>query len=213
MTVLRRIAAIIGIVLVAGCATHGSSSGGGPNLRNEQRSPATTPVQAGLTESQQGAIDRLLTATRDLALLSLDVARIKWNAKQPVDNSRAEASLLQGVAAEAKRLQSDPSLFREYFQAQIDASKFVQFELFRQWREAKVPSVTLTQTPAQVQAASDTHTAALLAALAEVGPSLKAMGARPYIETRARELLPTRSALSDPTREIAIAPLLARAAP
>lgn len=214
MIITRSAFALIVALLIAGCASHGphSSAAAGTAVQSRTPDPAL-PATVGLTDTQQAAIDRLLTATRDLALLSLDVARIKWNAKQPVDNPRAETNLLQGVGAEAKRLHADPALFRDYFQAQIDASKFVQFELFRQWREAKVPMVTLTQSPAQVQAASDQHTATLLSALADVAPSLKAAGARSYIENRARELLPTRSALSDPTREIAIAPLLARAAP
>lgn len=172
------------------------------------------PITLAISTGEVARIDALLIQTRDLLLLAPDVARIKWNAKSmAVENRKAEAALVDNAAREATRLRADPGLFRDFFLAQIEASKFVQTGLFKQWRATNTPAMTLTRSVAQVQSASDTITPALMQALADVAPVLKIPGARAVVEARAQEIMPTRSSLSDPTRAIAIRPLLERAAP
>jgi chorismate mutase len=188
----------------------GASSEEGSSVR---RGNETAPVPpARITASQGAHIDALLTQTRELLLLAPDVARIRWNAKQMPEDAAAEQAIVNAAVAQATQLNSDPELFRAFFKAQLEASKFVQSEMHKQWREARLGNITLMRTPAQVQAASDDITPRLLQALAKAAPALKAIGVRSLIETRAAEIMPTRSALSDPTRAIAIRPLLERAA-
>jgi hypothetical protein len=71
--------------------------------------------------------------------------------------------------------------------------------------------MTLTRTPAQLQAAATELTPRLLAALSQMPAVLKKKGAATQIQLRALDIMPNRSALSEPTRNIAIAPLLSRA--
>lgn len=200
---IQRMFMAVLVAMLAACA-----SPGGPSIFL----PTPAPLPS-LPAEQIARIDALLLQTRELLLLAPDVARIKWNAKIPVVNKAAEAELVNGAALQAPRYKADPRLFKDFFQAQVDASRFVQTELHRQWREQNVPPVlTLTRSAAQIQVASDTVTPKLMAALAAIGPTLAMPGAKSTIEMRANELLPTRSSLSDPTRRISIAPLLARAA-
>ncbi|CAN5449420.1 hypothetical protein BH09PSE6_BH09PSE6_22660 [soil metagenome] len=171
-----------------------------------------TPAAPPIATRQAAALDTLLINTRDLLLLAPDVARIRWNAKQTDLGTEGDQRIADEAVAQAAQYKADPTLFRDYLQAQSAASRYVQNALFKQWRDAGVGQLTLTRTPAQVQAASDSLSPQLLASLAAAAPVLKTPGIRPLIESRAQELLPTRSALSDPTRALAIRPLLDRAA-
>lgn len=206
---------------LAGCATtHTTTTPGGDAPSNVLAAPPTAssstgqPITMGVGAEDIARLDTLLAQTRELALLAPDVARVKWNTRQPVANARAENAMVAAAAREAAKYKADPGLFRDFFSAQIEAAKFVQTKMIEQWREAKAPkTMTLTRSPAQIQAASDAITPKLMQALADAAPVLKIPGARAVLETRAKEILPTKSALSDPTREIAIRPLLERAAP
>lgn len=214
------IAAMCAWVLSACTTTAITSTGTGTVPSSVTPAPPTAtsstgqPITMGVGAEDIARLDVLLTQTRELLLLAPDVARIKWDTRQPVDNRRAEAAIVDNAAREATKYKSDPGLFRDYFSAQVNASKYVQTQLIEQWRAAKAPkAMTLTRSVAQVQTASDTITPKVMQALADAAPVLKIPGARAVLETRAKEIMPTKSALSDPTRAIAIQPLLERAAP
>lgn len=201
------------VVLVLGaCATTATP----PSATTPTGTVSSTgaPITLGIAPEDTARIDALLTQTRDLLLLAPDVARIQWNAKRLADNRKSDAAIVDHAAGEAARYKADPGLFRDYFQALVEASRYVRTELTKQWKAAHAPAtMTLTRSVAQVQSASDTITPALMQALADAAPVLKIPGARNVVETRAREIMPTKSALSDPTRAMAIRPLLERAAP
>ncbi|WP_085314519.1 chorismate mutase family protein [Derxia lacustris] len=182
--------------------------------------PAAVPPRpvapAPINGAQLIRLDDLLGLTRELLNLAPDVARIRWNASQGKPaTAGADLDAARGEAAArlAASYNADPELFRDYFRAQSEASRFVQGELFAQWKRAGAPpTMTLTRSEAQVQATSDKLTPRLMRALADAAPGLRAGGARAAVAAHAKTRLPTRSALSDPTRAIAIKPLLDRAA-
>ncbi|MFN7537025.1 MAG: hypothetical protein ACK5QN_04955, partial [Burkholderiales bacterium] len=119
---------------------------------------------------------------------------------------------LKALEQAAVRYQADLELVRAFFRGLIEADRFVQTELHKQWRNQGVPpTMTLTRTPTQLQAAATELTPRLLAALSQMPAVLKKKGAAAQIQLRALDIMPNRSALSEPTRNIAIAPLLSRA--
>lgn len=218
---MRRIVyLLIGAAALAGCTTtattHNSTAPATSAVTAAPPSATSSggqPITMGVGAEDIARLDALLTQTRELLLLAPDVARIKWNARQAVANPRAEAAMIDGATRQAAKYKADAGLFHDYFSAQVEASKYVQSQMIEQWRAAKAPKVTLTRSPAQIQAASDAVTPKVMQALADAAPVLKIPGARAVLETRAKEIMPTKSALSDPTRAIAIRPLLERAAP
>ncbi|WP_028310257.1 hypothetical protein [Derxia gummosa] len=179
----------------------------------------TTPARplppAPITADQLAKLDNLLLLTRDLLNLAPDVARIRWNAAQgkPVaPGADIDAARGDAAARLARDFNADPDLVRDYFRAQSEASRYVQSALWAQWTRAGTPpTMTLIRGDAQVQAVSDRITPKLMRALADAAPALRAIGAKNAIAAHAKDKLPTRSALSDPTRAIAIRPLLDRA--
>lgn len=202
-TWIKRISSVALLAILGACAplpmisgeTHGSGA------------------QTGWTENDMNKINMVLTLTRELLLLAPDVARVSWNNKSVLQDRANDMKRLQALEQAAARYKTDPVLVRDYFQGLIEADRYVQTELHKQWRAQGVPAtITLTRTAAQLQAASEDLTPKLLAALAQVLPVLSKPGATAQIQMRALEILPKRSALSEPTRELALAPLLARAA-
>lgn len=190
---------------VVGCASVGRPT-------PPTTSPVAPPLAADINAADIEKIDAVLSATRELLLLAPDVARVSWNEKNsPADRSGDEARL-QSIQNAAKNYDIEPSFLRDYFQALIEADRYVQVELHRQWRAQRVPpTMTLTRTKVQLQAASAKISPQLLTALTHVLPALKKTGAAAALRSRALEFMPNRSALSEPTRNIVMAPLLSRA--
>ena len=72
---------------------------------------------------------------RRLALMA-DVARAKWNTRSPIDDPPRERSLLAAVAEAGRDFGLDPADTTAFFAGQIEASKAVQRECFREWDAA-----------------------------------------------------------------------------
>ena len=173
---------------------------------------ATVVVIESIEEADIAKINTLLALTRELLLLAPDVARVNWNNKVSPENKLRDEQQLKALEQAAVRYQADLELVRAFFRGLIEADRFVQTELHKQWRNQGVPpTMTLTRTPTQLQAAATELTPRLLAALSQMPAVLKKKGAAAQIQLRALDIMPNRSALSEPTRNIAIAPLLSRA--
>jgi chorismate mutase len=198
--------ALVAVLVLGACITS-------PVIKSPESSQ--TPVIAvddSIGEADIVKINTLLTLTRELLLLAADVARVNWNNKAALDNKAQDAQQLKALEQAALRYQADVELVRDYFQGLIEADRFVQTELHKQWRSQGAPrTMTLTRTPAQLQATASEIKPKLLAALSQMPAVLKKKGAATQIQVRALEIFPNRSALSEPTRNMAIAPLLSRA--
>ena len=188
-----------------------SAKNSAPNSSsNANVTPAALP--ASIKPQDLEKIDAALNLTRDLLLLAPDVARVSWNQKIDLGDPSEDQARLKNISQAAALYKADTAFMTEYFQTLIKADHYVQTELHKQWRAQGVPpTMTLTRTPAQLQNASAELLPKLLAALAALPPVLEKTGAANSVRSRALELLPNRSALSEATREMAIAPLLKRA--
>lgn len=70
----------------------------------------------------------------------IDVARWKWNRKAAIEDLPRERSLLAGLRASAEGRGLSATQVEEFFSAQIEAAKWLQRDLFRQWERQSAGS-------------------------------------------------------------------------
>jgi chorismate mutase-like protein len=142
-----------------------------------------------------------------LALMP-DVARYKWNLRQPIEDVARERQIIAGLRQEAVALGVPAAWAEEFFQAQIEAAKIVQRELFRQWETEKrgrfesAPDLTGETRPKL-----DAITPKLLRELAMTWPALSDPQQKERIRETARRVMSGR-ALSEAAVAWAVKPLL-----
>ena len=168
----RAFCALLAAFLFAGCA---------------QPKPAVDPVGDLL-----GLIDQRLA-------LAEDVARSKWNSGAPVEDLARENEIVAAIGAEAPRYGLEPALTRDFFRAQIEASKIVQNARLAAWRAEKLPKFSnAPDLQREIRPRLDRLTPELLAALARARPELRTTSAIKRLE---------QYSSVDSARAIAIAPL------
>ncbi|MGE0383264.1 MAG: gamma subclass chorismate mutase AroQ [Gammaproteobacteria bacterium] len=149
-------------------------------------------------------IDRLLALVDARLALAPEVARAKWVAGAPIDDPDRERLLLERTLGQARAAGLDGGLAADFLQAQIDASKAVQRDLFERWRRRPPAPGPVPDLQHEVRPRLDTITRDMIGALREVAP----LDAGRVIARRAR------AAIADETggtaRAIAIAPLVPR---
>jgi chorismate mutase-like protein len=164
--------------------------------------PADVPDRPG---RDLAALDRLLRLMAQRLALMHDVARWKWNARQPVTDSKRERALLQSVVARGQDKGLEPDLVRLFFAAQIKAARLVQQADFDRWKASKQQSFADTTSLAMLRQRIDEVNRELIHALAEVCPRLAERTVQQALPRRAEEIL-TGDGLAE-VRETAIAPL------
>ena len=133
-----------------------------------------------------------------LALMP-DVARYKWNRKQPIEDLPRERALIDSVRGQAIERGVSPERAAAFFAAQIEASKVVQRELFARWQtQEQGPFDNVRDLATEIRPRLDALNPRLLEALATVeGPVVReALGVLPA------------SAISAAAVDVALAPLL-----
>lgn len=89
----------------------------------------------------QGSIDKLQplveTSARRLALAKL-VALEKWDRQAPVEDAAREAQVLMGAANDGESRGLDRTFVAQFFKAQIEANKVIQYSLLAHWRRVGV---------------------------------------------------------------------------
>lgn len=132
----------------------------------------TTDPPSVQNESQQ-SIAHLLRLMRERLVLMHDVARSKWNAKKPIADAAREKALLDELQAQGRAHGLTAEYTREFFAAQIKASRMLQEVDFARWKSerqglfADVPDLI-----AELRPKIDRLNQSLLAALAAAQPCL-----------------------------------------
>ncbi len=130
--------------------------------------------------------------------ISEDVARSKWNSGAPVEDLARERDIVTAIGAQAAGYGLDPSFARNFFQAQIEASKVVQRARLAQWRAARqAPFTGVPDLQRDIRPQLDRLTTELLTALAQALPALRAPGSEARLAAHA----------GDAARAAALAPL------
>jgi chorismate mutase len=90
----------------------------------------------------QNAVDKLQplveTSARRLALAKL-VALEKWDRQSPVEDSAREAQVIMVAEREGESMGLNRTFVAQFFKAQIEANKVVQYSLLADWRRAGAP--------------------------------------------------------------------------
>ncbi len=68
-----------------------------------------------------------------------DVARNKWNSGAPIEDLPREREIIDALGKQAASYGLDAGIAREFFRAQIEASKIIQRTRFAEWRAAGQP--------------------------------------------------------------------------
>jgi chorismate mutase len=121
----------------------------------------------------QSAIDRLQplveTSARRL-VLGRQVALAKWDTNAPVEDLTREAQVMTAAARDGESKGLNRTFVSNFFAAQIEANKLVQYSLLAQWHRAgrapKHQPVSLTE---DIRPQLDQIEAVLIAELAETG--------------------------------------------
>jgi chorismate mutase len=181
---LRYIAAALFFLLLAGCA---------------MQPPATHDV---------GKIDRVLVLVAERLSYMDDVARNKWNSGAPIEDLPREREIIDGLGRQAADYGLDAGTARDFFRAQIEASKTIQRTRFAQWRAQNQPPFKnprdLRDT---IRPALDALTPELMKSLAAAVPVLQSPGSAELVEARAKVVI-TVDASDRAARDEAIAPLV-----
>ena len=119
----------------------------------------------------QGAIDRLQplveTSARRL-VLAREVALAKWDTRSPVEDQTREAQIITAAAKDGESKGLDRTFISNFFAAQIEANKLIQYSLLAEWHRAggapKHAPVSLTE---HIRPQLDQIEAALIAELVE----------------------------------------------
>lgn len=152
-------------------------------------------------------IDRLLVLIQQRLDYMDDVARNKWNSGAVIEDLPRERVIIQAIGREAPAYRLNPEIAKDFFRAQIEASKLIQNARFAQWRAGNQPKFTNTaDLQNHIRPALDALTPAMLRALAEAMPALQSPGAATAIEALAKTTLSGTPA-DAPARATAIEPL------
>jgi chorismate mutase len=100
-------------------------------------------IGAGLAHAQK-AVDRFQSlvevSDRRLAVAE-QVALAKWDSGAPIEDSAREQQVIVQAVREGQAMGVDEASVTNFFKAQIEANKLVQYSLFAEWRRSgKVPA-------------------------------------------------------------------------
>jgi chorismate mutase len=142
-----------------------------------------------------------------------DVARNKWNSGAPIEDLPREREIVDGIGWRAADFGLDAEVARDFFRAQIEASKIIQRTRFSEWRARKQPPFTdVPDLRDRIRPALDALTPEMLIALAAALPALRAPGGAAALGTRSADVMHVNPA-DAPARDVAVAPLVRLARP
>lgn len=158
-------------------------------------------------------IDRVLVLIQQRLGYMDDVARNKWNTGAPIEDLPREREIIEGIGEQAPGYGLDPATARDFFRAQIEASKIIQTTRFTKWRAQNQPPFrNLPGLREHIRPALDALTPEMMAALAAALPALRTPGSAVVVNERAAAIV--RVAPADiPARATAVSPLVRLARP
>lgn len=179
----RRWCAILLLALLAGCAA---------------------PPPAADAEK----IDHLLQLIQQRLGYMDDVARNKWNSGAAIEDLPREREIIDGLGRQAADYGLDAATARDFFRAQIEASKIIQRTRFDEWRaQNQPPFKNLPDLRDKIRPALDALTPELMHSLTAALPLLQTAGGAALVEARAKAIVVLKAA-DFAARNEAIAPLV-----
>lgn len=204
------------LALLTGCVTitvppgtaPGSPGAPAPTAPGLPPPAPSVPAPPQFSAADKESVTKLLTTLRDLVNTAPDLARVRWAAKQGAVDPLLDKKLMDLALQLAPLHKAPPDGARNLMQAQVNALNYAKQSLFDTWQSTPT---TLPVRPG-AEARAEGLIGDLVKQYANVQTALTLPGARSFIEAKALELLPERSALSTPIRRMVTAPLLDAAA-
>jgi len=131
---------------------------------------ATLIICSGRTAYSKGAADQfqqlVAMSAQRLAIAKL-VALAKWDSGAPVEDPSREAQVISSAVAAGESKGLDQMAVSNFFRAQIEANKLVQYSLLAEWRRiGKAPAHTPVDLAGRIRPELDHLGTALIAELA-----------------------------------------------
>src|SRR6516165_6702286 len=123
------------------------------------------------TACAQGSADqlqRLVETSARRILIAEQVALAKWDSGAPVEDTSREDHVIGSATQAGESRGLDPTSVSNFFRAQIEANKLVQYSLLADWRrEGRAPDHTPVDLATTIRRELDEVDKALIAELAE----------------------------------------------
>ena len=147
-------------------------------------------------------LSTLLNLIDQRLAIGAEVARSKWNSGAAIEDLKRESEIVDAIGAQAASHGLEPTLAKQFFQAQIEASKTIQNARLAQWRATQQPAFSdAPDLLRDIRPQLDRLTPALLDALAKALPALHAPAARARLNNYADNA--ARRATMAPLLEVA----------
>jgi len=122
------------------------------------------------------------TSARRLAFAE-QVALAKWDSGTPVEDAAREAQVIASATKAGESRGLDPAWVSNFFKAQIEANKLLQYSLLAEWRrQGKAPDHTPVRLAGEIRPELDKADAALIAKLTEAAEIRASTSCRTAIE-------------------------------
>jgi chorismate mutase len=153
-------------------------------------------------------IDRILVLINTRLGYMNDVARNKWNSGAPIEDLSREREIIDSLGKQAASYGLDAGIARDFFRAQIEASKIIQRTRFAEWRvQNQPPFKNLLDLRDKIRPALDALTPELMQSLAAAQPALQSTGGAALVNARAKIIIVV-PASDFAARDEAISPLV-----
>lgn len=123
------------------------------------------------TACAQGSADqlqRLVETSARRILIAEQVALAKWDSGAPVEDASREDHVIASATKAGHSRGLDPASVSNFFRAQIEANKLVQYSLLAEWRRAgKAPDHTPVDLASKIRPELDEVDKTLIAELEE----------------------------------------------
>ena len=176
---------------------------------------AMLTVCAGRTAHPQSAANQLQQlveiSARRLAIAE-QVALAKWDSGAPVEDAAREDHVIVSVTKAAQSRGLDPTSVSNFFRAQIEANKLVQYSLLAEWRRAgKAPDHTPVDLASTIRPELDEVDKALIAELEKSAAISASASCRTDIAKAVGEYVSAHKNNLEPLKAIALDRALATA--
>jgi chorismate mutase len=142
------------------------------------------------TAADTAAVDRLLGLIGERLEVAPEVARVKWNTGDPIEDVSRERQIIDGVARRGAEYGLDSAIAGSFFRGQIEASKTVQTALHAKWSASRQPPFAkVRDLDRDIRPMLDRLTPMMMRALVDALPVVQRQGGRDLLDRRNNAML------------------------
>ncbi|AZP69916.1 chorismate mutase [Pseudomonas poae] len=144
-------------------------------------------------------LEPLLNSIAERLAIADQVALSKWDSKKPVEDKKREQEVIASVVAQAPSYKLTPAAVEQFFSAQIEANKLVQYTHLSDWQlQGKAPDDKRPDLVKQIRPQLDQLQKRLLQQLADFSPQRADPQCPQWLAQAVHE------PLNDPMRQLAM---------